>query len=72
MYIPILFDKLQFVSIIKRNITHMIRYKAVFSLFYFPCFSRHSRGVMPNRVENILYNWLRDEKPQMDEMLSLL
>ena len=28
MYIPILFDKLQFVSIIKRNITPMIRYRA--------------------------------------------
>ena len=29
MYISILFDKLQFVHIFKRNITHMIRYRAL-------------------------------------------
>ena len=33
-----------------------IGHLSLFFLFYCSCFSRHSRGVMPSRVENILYN----------------
>ena len=39
---------------------------------YAICPSRHSRGVMPVRSLNILYNWLRDVKPQADDTLSMV
>ena len=36
------------------------------------CISRHSRGDMPVLSLNILYSWLRDEKPQYTDIVSLL